>query len=87
MLSKKVETEISKTLSRILRHQAKHVGLTVNSKGEVLVSDLLKLPELNGISLNILKWIVQVNDKQRFSFDKTGLYIRANQGHNKDMGN
>jgi putative RNA 2'-phosphotransferase len=76
-------TKISKYLSKHLRHQPERLGLELAPGGWVLVSDLLAACRRNGvaISLDDLREVVALNNKQRFAFDETGERIRANQGH------
>lgn len=73
----------SRSLTKILRHKAVERGLTIDSAGYVDVQILLKLPEFRGLSLQLLKKIVDTNEKQRFRLVDRGdrQFIRANQGH------
>lgn len=73
----------SKWLSRHLRHAPKQIGLMLEPGGWVAVTDLLEAARRTNFALSHeqLEIIVRDNDKQRFSFDETGLKIRANQGH------
>jgi putative RNA 2'-phosphotransferase len=74
---------ISKFLSKHLRHQPERLGLTLVPGGWVSVEELLRAAAAHGVPLTRqeLEEVVARNDKQRFSFDETGLRIRANQGH------
>lgn len=74
---------ISKFLSRHLRHAPRDIGLELQEGGWVEVEDLLAGCRRAGLRLSEedLEEVVEKNDKQRFSFDVTGLRIRANQGH------
>ena len=76
-------TKISKYLSKHLRHQPERLGLELAPGGWVAVSELLAACRRNGvaISLDDLREVVALNNKQRFAFDETGERIRANQGH------
>jgi putative RNA 2'-phosphotransferase len=78
---------ISKYLSKYLRHQPEHLGLTLLPGGWVEVDALLLAASKDRfeISLSDLQQVVFTNDKQRFSFDLSGLLIRANQGHSTDV--
>jgi putative RNA 2'-phosphotransferase len=73
----------SKYLSKHLRHQPERLGLTLAPGGWVPVADLLAACARAGVSISRadLAEIVARNSKQRFSFDPTGMLIRANQGH------
>jgi putative RNA 2'-phosphotransferase len=74
---------ISKIMSKHLRHEPEALGLQLELGGWVLIHDLLNGLAKKGfrISREALLEVVRDNDKQRFSFDETGLKIRANQGH------
>ncbi|HEY3062245.1 MAG TPA: RNA 2'-phosphotransferase [Chloroflexota bacterium] len=76
-------TRISRYLSLHLRHQPERLGLTLQPGGWVLVSDLLAASAEHGVAITRaeLDEVVATNDKQRFSFDESGMRIRANQGH------
>lgn len=67
---------IGRKMSFLLRHDPE--DLEMDSKGWVKVSDLLK--KLS-ISKSELDWIVDNNDKKRFSYDSFLKRIRASQGH------
>ncbi|WBW74232.1 tRNA 2'-phosphotransferase Tpt1/ CIA machinery [Schizosaccharomyces osmophilus] len=73
----------SKALSKVLRHTAQSNGLRLRPDGFVSVDDLLELPQFKSLSLEMLKKIVDENEKKRFSLAETDrkLFIRANQGH------
>ena len=75
--------EISKFLSKHLRHDPEGLGLTLAPGGWVLVDTLLVAcaKRHKAISRTELEEVVAQNSKQRFSFDETGTMIRANQGH------
>lgn len=73
--------DISKKLSWYLRHNQKVVELfkkDENWNGEVSVDWILN--ELN-INLNILKEIIDTDNKGRYSFNSDLTCIKANQGH------
>jgi putative RNA 2'-phosphotransferase len=79
--------KISKYLSKHLRHQPERIGIKLSPGGWVAVKDLLAACKSNQfpISRDELDEVVANNDKQRFSFDETGTFIRANQGHSVDI--
>jgi 2'-phosphotransferase len=88
-ISKEKEmTPISKTMTWILRHKALSLGLTVDSSGWVSVENMLKLEQMKNIDVNMIRSIVESNDKKRFELsDNDGtLMIRASQGHSKELG-
>ena len=78
---------LSKFLSLVLRHQPETVGLELDSAGWVDIDALLEALAKNGkeLSLEQLRLIVDVNDKQRFAISDDGMQIRANQGHSVEV--
>lgn len=79
--------KISKYLSKHLRHDPEGLGLTLAPGGWVEVDDLLAACARRpfGLSREELEQVVAQNSKQRFSFDETGMRIRANQGHSVEV--
>lgn len=77
------KTKISKFLSLVLRHKPDVIGLRLDENGWANVEELLANSAKNGNSFTRkdLEEVVETNDKKRFSFDKSGTKIRANQGH------
>ncbi len=73
----------SKFLSLVLRHKPEKIGIVLDSAGWVSVSKLLKAITASDKHLTLieLEYIVDNNDKKRFSFSKDKTKIRANQGH------
>lgn len=76
-------TQISKYLSKHLRHQPERIGLTLEVGGWVEVHQLLKACRKHQFPISFLELeeVVKTNDKKRFSFNETQTKIRANQGH------
>ena len=83
---------ISKALTYLLRHGAEKEGLNIREDGYVLVDEILEHKTIKSkkVDLELLKKIVETNDKKRFqltsltderSGGKEELYIRATQGH------
>lgn len=79
--------KVSKYLSKHLRHEPERLGLTLAPGGWVRIDDLLIACAERGFVLSVtdLFEVVRDNDKQRFSFDETGMLIRANQGHSTEV--
>jgi putative RNA 2'-phosphotransferase len=79
--------KVSKYLSKHLRHEPERLGLTLQPGGWVGVDELLAACAANrfAVSRAELDEVVARNDKKRFSFDKTGTRIRANQGHSTEV--
>jgi 2'-phosphotransferase len=76
--------ELSKKLSKVLRHSAREHGLKMDASGYVPVSDILKLKGFNGFCADDVLQVVSACKKQRFAIEDRGgdgLFIRANQGH------
>src|ERR1051326_1424335 len=79
---------LSKFLSKHLRHAPEALGLTLQPGGWASVDELLAASQRIGFPIRYDDLIecVQTNDKQRFSFDDSGDWIRANQGHSVAVG-
>jgi putative RNA 2'-phosphotransferase len=79
--------KISKYLSKHLRHQPERLGLELAPGGWVEVEELLAACARNAFPITRaqLEEVVAKNDKQRFSFDDSGTWIRANQGHTTEV--
>jgi putative RNA 2'-phosphotransferase len=75
--------QISKAMSKALRHKPQSLGLELSESGWVSVDALLAAFSRKGFSLTRaeLEDVVIKNDKQRFAFDETKQNIRASQGH------
>lgn len=69
---------ISRTISFLLRHKPESKGLVLDKNGYTDVNDLLKAVS---IDKDTLDEIVRTDKKGRYSYDKSGTKIRANQGH------
>lgn len=66
---------MSKRLAYLLRHDRRY---EFDTNGWRKVSDLI---DNHGFTLDVLKDIVNTNNKQRFEFSSDMQYIRARQGH------
>ncbi len=78
----------SKKLSKILRHQPDMIGLALDENGWASVAELIeKFGDVQGqtLTMDILKEVVETNDKKRFAFNDDMTRIRANQGHSVDI--
>jgi putative RNA 2'-phosphotransferase len=86
-LSTTVRIRISKFLSLVLRHQPETIGLVLDPEGWANVEELLQKTGAQGVPLTheLLREVVEMNDKQRFRFSEDGRSIRANQGHSVDV--
>lgn len=73
---------ISRFLTKVLRHEPEIIGITLDEHGWADVSELLeKMPGRYQVTMEILEEVVRKNDKQRYSFNGDKTRIRANQGH------
>lgn len=79
----KDKNRISRFLSYVLRHRPDEIGLTLDSNGWAVVSELIERSKTASIVLTeeSIGEIVHSDDKKRFAFSDDGLKIRANQGH------
>src|SRR3712207_2229181 len=77
------ERELSKYLSLLLRHQPENLGITLDEAGWTDVQELLVKMQQKGMQVNfeLLKQVVDNNDKKRFAFNQDFTKIRASQGH------
>ena len=74
---------VSKFLSLVLRHQPEQIGLTLDAQGWADVDVLIELAGRSGthIDRELIRRVVETNDKKRFSLSEDGRRIRARQGH------
>jgi 2'-phosphotransferase len=77
--------KISKRMSYYLRHGAQENGLKIDNGGFIKITDLLKMNDLNGVTFDMLKYIVDNNDKKRFEISDDNMYVRAVQGHSMNV--
>jgi putative RNA 2'-phosphotransferase len=76
------DTQRSKFLSLVLRHNPKLIGLELDEHGWADIDQLIaNAPEKLQLTKDDLLRIVQESDKQRFAIDLESNAIRANQGH------
>ena len=77
---------LSRLLSSILRHRAKHLRLPINKEGYVSVELLMQHPVLDTYNIEEVLDLVKTDEKKRYkvvrdSDDK--LHIRAQNGHSR----
>jgi 2'-phosphotransferase len=84
----KGDITLSKSLSWLLRHHVHDKGLDMNDEGYVPLSQVLALNEFKNYTTEDVKRVVDNNDKKRYTMiEKDSVfYIRANQGHSKNVG-
>lgn len=75
--------QLSKFLSLVLRHQPETIGIQLDENGWTDVATLTEKMNQHGytIDFNILKVVVETNNKKRFAFNEHLDKIRASQGH------
>lgn len=72
----------SKFLALILRHKPETINIRLDDHGWADVSELLtNWPDNMKITMEDLEFIVDTDNKQRYSFNDNKTLIRANQGH------
>lgn len=78
--------KLSKSLSYWLRHRPEKIGIDLDKEGWTDVSELIERakPEIE-FTMDELKEVVALCDKQRFAFSEDFSKIRANQGHSTDV--
>lgn len=84
-MKKEDEIRISKFLSLVLRHKPEAISLTLDKCGWASTYELISKVNQNGngiyIDFDILKEVVETNNKQRFGFNENFTKIKAHQGH------
>lgn len=81
MIMKDFESK-GKFLSLILRHKPETIGIQLDKNGWADVNELLsKLPKNMKMSMEELEYIVENNNKKRYTLSEDKKRIRANQGH------
>lgn len=75
--------DISRLLSRVLRHEPDSLGIELDRAGWVRIDRLIPAVKKAGYKLDraLLDEVVAANDKKRFTISPDGLLIRAAQGH------
>ena len=74
----------SKFISLILRHQPEAIGISLDEHGWADVQELIdgiNRSDGHTLDMELLEEIVQMDEKQRYSFNEDHTLIRANQGH------
>jgi putative RNA 2'-phosphotransferase len=74
--------DISRFLSRVLRHEPESIGLSLDAQGWARVDELVERACAHGTHLtrDLVLRVAGTSDKQRFACDSVGR-IRANHGH------
>ena len=77
-------TNLSKSLSYVLRHGAVKQKIAVRSDGFVLLSDILNQQKFKGVTLDMVKEVVAACQKQRFKLEQ--LPIDSNEQQSSSSG-
>jgi len=81
--------KISKFLSYVLRHSPDVIGLTLDDQGWANIGELInkanQSTEVTKLDSELIKQVVDSNDKKRFVISDDGQRIRANQGHSVNI--
>ncbi len=77
----------SKSLSYWLRHAPEKGGITLDKEGWAPTTDVLAALNKKGLATDgdLLRLVVEENDKQRFELSSDGALIRARQGHSIEV--
>lgn len=86
MLTKEQETNLSKFVSYILRHNPDEIGVSLNEQGWTNIEEFIKKSQSKyKFDLDDLKQVVANNNKKRFEISGDGQSIRAQQGHSVEV--
>lgn len=77
--------KISKYLCFILRHHPEAIGLGLDSEGWASIDEIIQKISRFKLTPELIDYVMQTDDKQRFCISEDGTKIRANQGHSIDV--
>jgi putative RNA 2'-phosphotransferase len=84
-MNEKIAKSVSKFLSLVLRHSPETIGLKLDENGWADVEELIEKCNRKGsenqMTIELLDYVVENNDKKRFAFNEDKTKIRASQGH------
>ncbi len=74
--------DVSRFLSRVLRHEPDSIGLALDGQGWARIDELIERAGAHGVLLTreLVLHVAGTSDRQRFACDGAGR-IRANHGH------
>lgn len=83
MINDKQNTQISKFLNLVLRHQPETINIQLDENGWADIDDLIEKANKHGVQFDreTLNYVVDTNSKKRFAINKELNKIRASQGH------
>lgn len=86
-MTEKTIVQTSKFLSFVLRHKPDAIGLELDGSGWADVLQLIDRAASDGRNLSeeLIRVVVETNDKQRFEMSEDGRRIRASQGHSIEI--
>jgi putative RNA 2'-phosphotransferase len=85
LLEGRNQQNLSRFVTRILRHAPEEIGIKLDSKGWANVDDLINALNISRETLENIVRDEKEFGKERISFDLTGEKIRTNQGHSVDV--
>jgi putative RNA 2'-phosphotransferase len=79
--------DLSRTLSLVLRHDPGKIGISLDQAGWTPIDKLLSALKKSGhkVDRDILREVVDTNNKKRFTISDDGRHIRAAQGHSVEV--
>lgn len=84
-MNEKIAKSVSKFLSLVLRHSPETIGLQLDENGWADVEELIikcnNRGSQNDMTVELLDYVVENNDKKRFTYNEDKTKIRASQGH------
>ncbi|MBZ4043549.1 RNA 2'-phosphotransferase [Flavobacterium hibisci] len=84
-MNEKTAKSVSKFLSLVLRHSPETIGLKLDENGWADVEELIvkcnNRGSQNEMTVELLDYVVENNDKKRFAYNEDKTKIRASQGH------
>ncbi|MBF4517242.1 RNA 2'-phosphotransferase [Flavobacterium sp. ANB] len=84
-MNEKAAKSVSKFLSLVLRHSPETIELKLDENGWADVDELIlkcnNRGSQNQMTAELLDYVVENNDKKRFTFNEDRTKIRASQGH------
>ncbi|MEN2401371.1 RNA 2'-phosphotransferase [Flavobacterium sp. MC2016-06] len=86
-MDEKIIKGTSKFLSFVLRHSPETIHLKLDENGWADVDELIIQSNKHNVPLDfdLLKIVVETNDKKRFAFNEDQTKIRASQGHSIEV--
>lgn len=79
---------LSRAMTKVLRHTATALHLSIKPNGYVKIEDLVKVPPVAKFKPTMpdIEEIVKADQKQRLEVSSDNIHIRAVQGHTMKVG-